>query len=260
MRALLITLVTLTASALQAGSFGSDCQEFAERSAVQSAKGVTRVVIIDRAGFLHVEGRAGATEIRATGHACAPIEELLVGIRLSASRSGSQVTIEAEVPKQGDSFFASAPRLDFTVTVPAGIAVDIADTSGELTIHDTGNTRVAVTSGNMNIRNVNGSLTVRATSGAIDIDGVTGDVHIPSYPSGAVKIARVGGSVTIDRHGSGSIEVHNVKRNLVITADGPGPVAVSDIGGDFTLGAKGGGSVDYKRVTGRVMVPRRYRR
>ncbi len=260
MRALIITLVTLTASALQAGSFGSDCQEFAERSAVQSAKGVTRVVIIGRAGFLHVEGRAGANEIRATGHACAAIEELLVGIGFSASRSGSQVTIEANVPKQDSSRFASAPRLDFTVMLPAGIAVDVADTSGELTIRDTGNTRVAVASDDMNIRNVNGSLTVRARSGAIDIDGVSGDVHVPSNPAGSVEIARVGGSVTIDQHGSGSIEVHNIKRNLVITADGPGPVAVSDIGGDFTLGSKASGSVDYKRVTGRVTVPRRYRR
>ncbi|HEX3070584.1 MAG TPA: hypothetical protein VHX14_18595, partial [Thermoanaerobaculia bacterium] len=236
-----------------------DCQEFAERSAVQSAKGVTRVVIIGRAGFLHVEGRAGA-EIRATGHACAAIEELLVGIRLSASRSGSQVTIEAHVPKQESSLFASAPRLDFTVTLPAGIAVDVADTSGDLIIRDTGKTRVAVALDDVNIRDVKGNVTVQARSGAIDIDGVSGDVRVPSNPSGAVRIARVGGSVTIDQHGSGSIEVRNVKRNLAITVDGPGAVAVSDIGGDFTLGSKGSGSVDYERVTGRVTVPVRYRR
>lgn len=260
MRTLILTLVTLTASALQAGSFGSDCQEFAERLAVQSAKGVTRVVIIGRAGFLHIEGRAGAIEIRATGHACAAIEELLVGIRLHASRSGSQVTIEANVPKQESSLFASAPRLDFTVTVPAGIAVDVADTEGELTIRDTGNTKVTVASDDVNIRDVKGNVIVRARSGAIDIDSVSGDVLVPSNPSGAVKIVRVGGSVTIDQHGSGSIEVRNVKRSVAITADGPGPIAVSDIGGDFTLGSKRSGSVDYKRVSGRVTVPRRYRR
>jgi hypothetical protein len=261
MRALIVTVVLLTATALRAGSFGGgDCQEFAYRSIVQSAKGVTRVVIIGRRGFLHVEGRAGATEIRADGKACAAIEHLLVGIVFSASRSGSQVTIEAHIPKEGDSFFASAPRLDFTVTVPAGIAVDVADTSGELTIRDTGNTNVAVANDEVNIRDVKGNVTVRARSGAIDIDGVRGGVHIPANPSGVIKIARVGGSVTIDDHGSGSIDVRNVKRNLVISVDGSGVVAVSDIGGDFTLGSKASGSVDYKRVTGRVTVPRRYRR
>jgi hypothetical protein len=261
MRGVIITLVALTATALQAGKFGGgDCQEFAYRSAVQSAKGVTRVVIVGRRGFLHVEGRAGATEIRAKGEACAAIEHLLVGIVFSASRSGSQVTIEAHVPKEGDSFFASAPRLDFTVIVPAGIPVSIADTEGELTIRNTGNTEVAVASDDVNIRDVKGDVTVRARSGSIAIDGVSGDVHIPSNPSGAIKIAHVAGSVTIDQHGSGAIEVRNIKRSLVITADGPGAVAVSDIGGDFKLGAKASGSVDYKRVTGRVMVPVRYRR
>jgi hypothetical protein len=161
MRALIITLAALTATALQAGSFGSDCQEFAERSAVQPAAGVTRVIIIGRAGFLHVEGRAGATEIRATGRACAVIEELLVGIRRKASRSGLQVTIEAFVPKQSDSRFASAPRLDFAVTLPAGMEVEVADASGDLTISNVGNARVAVTGSKLSIRNIAGNLTAR---------------------------------------------------------------------------------------------------
>lgn len=130
MRAFIAILSVLTATAASAGLFESDCQEFAERSAVQPSGGITRVVIIGRAGFLHVEGRAGATEVRATGRACAPIEELLVGIRLSATHDGSTVTIEAEVPKQGSSTFASSPKLDFTVTLPAGIEIDVVDTSG----------------------------------------------------------------------------------------------------------------------------------
>lgn len=261
MRALIVTLVALTATVLQAGSFGGgDCQEFAYRSAVQSAKGVTRVVIIGRRGFLHVEGRAWRfRNSRRRQSVCChrAFARRNRVLRIPLGLAGDDRGARAE---RGDSFFASAPRLDFTVTVPAGIAVYVADTEGELTIRDTGNTKVAVASDDVNIRNVKGDVTVRARSGAIDIDGVSGDVRVPSNPSGVVKIARVGGSVTIDQHGSGSIEVRNVKRNLAVTADGSGAVAVSDIGGDFTLGSKRSGSVDYKRVSGRVTVPVRYRR
>jgi len=240
MRALIFVFATLAATTVHADWFGSDCQEFAERSAVQPAAGVTRVVIIGRAGFLHIEGRNDVGEIRATGRACAPIEHLLVGIRLSATRSGSTVTVEAMVPKQDGGLFESSPKLDFTVTLPAGIEIDVADTSGELIISNVGNARVTDTSGSIDIRNVTGNLAVRDTSGSIDIADVSGNVHIPSDSSGSIQIMRVRGSVTIDDDGSGSVDV-------------------SDVGGDFTLRSKGSGSVDYRRIAGRVSIPRHRR-
>jgi hypothetical protein len=193
LRLFILTLVMLLG--------GGDCQEFAERSAAVPAAGVTRVVIFGRAGFLHIEGRSGAKEIRATGRACAAIEELLVGIRLSSSRAGSEVTINATVPDQEESFFAASPRLDFTVTLPRGMAVDVVDTTGELTIGDVANVRIAGKKG-------------------------------------------------------GAIKVRNVKRNVLIESAGLGDVSVSDVGGDFTLETRGRGSLDYKRVAGRVSLPR----
>jgi hypothetical protein len=196
MRALIVTLL-LTATAAHAGWFDSDCQELAERSAAEPAAGVTRVVIIGRAGFLHVEGRAGVREIRATGRACAPIEEFLVGVLLKASRAGSVVTIEAIVPKKESSTFASETKLDFTVTLPAGMPVDVADTSGDLTVSDVGNARVADSSGSMLIRHVRGNLTVRDTSGDIDVDDVSGDFTIEAKTSGRVDYKRVSGRVTV---------------------------------------------------------------
>jgi DUF4097 and DUF4098 domain-containing protein YvlB len=240
MRALVFAAATLLATTAQAGWFGSDCREQAERSAVQSAAGVTRVVIIGRAGFLHVEGRQGATEIRARGTACASTEELLVAILFKSTRSGSTVTIEAMVPNESESFFSSSPSLDMTVTVPAGMAVTVTDTSGELTIKNTGETDVDDRSGGLEIHHVTGNVTVRDTSGEIVIEDVSGNVHIPSDSSGSIAVRHVGGSVTIDEDGSGSIDV-------------------DDIGGDFTLGRKGSGSVNYERVRGRVSVPMKHR-
>ena len=159
----------------------SDCQEWADRSAVQPAHGVTRVVIIGRAGFLHVEGRAGATEIHATGRACAPIEHFLVGMLLKSSRSGSTVTIEATVPRGEQSLFASEAKLDFTVTVPAGMDVDVADTSGDLRISNVGNTRVADTTGDLVVSDIRGNFTLTSKrSGSVNYKRVSGRVSVPA--------------------------------------------------------------------------------
>jgi hypothetical protein len=258
MRALILTLSVLIATTAHAGWF-DDCREQASRTAVQSAAGVTRVVIIARAGFLHVEGRPGATEIRASGQACAANESQLAGIVLSGSRSGSEVRIEAIVPSDDRSFFSASPKLDFTVTLPAGIAVDIDDTSGEMTIKNVGNAKINDTSGGIDIRHVTGNLTIRDTSGGIEIEDVTGDVLIPYDTSGGVDIRGVGGSVTIEEKGSGSVEIHNVKRSVLIGKKGSGSIFVADVGGDFTVREKGSGSIDYERVAGRVSVPERHR-
>lgn len=197
MNTLLFALVTLASGWTQ-----SDCQEFAERSAVQPARGVTRVVIIGRAGFLHVEGRAGVNEIRATGRACAPIEEFLVGILLKSSRSGSTVTIEAICPRKDSSRFASETKLDFTVTLPAGIDVDVADTSGDLKISNVGNARVADTTGDIAINDVRGNVViVEDGSGSVAVSDIRGDFTIRSKSSGSVTYERVSGHVSIpDRY------------------------------------------------------------
>jgi hypothetical protein len=259
MRALILTLSAFIATTAHAGWFFDDCQAQAARTAVQPAAGVTRVVIIARAGFLHVEGHPGATEIRASGQACAASESQLSGIVLSGTRSGNEVRIEAVIPHENDSFFSSSPKLDFTVTLPAGIAVDIADTSGEMTISNVGNAKINDTSGGIDVRHVTGNLTVRDTSGGIDIEDVTGDVLIPSDTSGSIDIHGVGGSVTIDEDGSGSVEIRHVKRNVLIGTKGSGSVSVADVGGDFTVREKGSGSIDYERVSGRISVPDRHR-
>ena len=241
MRKLILAAAMLLASTAHASLF-DDCDHSASRVAALSSSGVTRVVIIGRAGYLHIDGRAGATEIRATGTACASDNDALADTTLTATRSGSEVRVEAHVPEWHGGFFGgSSPRLDFSVALPEGMPIVVDDTSGELTISRVGNTDVDDTSGGIEIRHVNGDLTVRDTSGSIVIEEVTGNVHIPHDSSGSIDIHHVGGSVTIDRDGSGSIDV-------------------VDVGGDFTVGSKGSGSIDYDRVRGKVSVPMRHNR
>jgi hypothetical protein len=263
MRKAILALAALAAaSSAQAGWF-DDCDAQASRNAAAGANGVTRVVIIGRAGYLHIEGRSGAMEVRASGTACASNDSQLRDTNLTATRNGSEIRIEAVVARGDDdgSWFGggTSPHLDFTVTLPEGIAVDVKDSSGELTISDVGDATVDDSSGSIDIRNVRGNLSVRDSSGEIDISEVSGDVRIPRDSSGSIDIKHVGGSVTIDDDSSGSIDIRDVKRNVTIGDDGSGSIYVSDVGGDFSVASKGSGSISHDGIRGRVNVPSRHR-
>lgn len=190
----------------------------ATRNTTTPASGVTRVTIIARAGSLTVNGHGGMSDIKATGRIEAPTDALLAKTKLVATRSGSEVTIEAQVPEE--TVLMSSTTMELEVNLPAGVAVVIKDSSGSITTKDTG------------------PLDVTDGSGSIDIDGVTGNVRISDD--------------------SGSIEVEKVTGSVVITDDGSGEVNVSDVRGDFTVMHKGSGHIEYARISGKVSVPKKH--
>ncbi|HEY2090371.1 MAG TPA: hypothetical protein VGJ81_00650 [Thermoanaerobaculia bacterium] len=249
------------AGAAHAGFFG-ECDHRAHRSAQLDMAGVTHVIVIAKAGTLRVEGRDGTRAIAASGEACSSEEELLHDITLTATRNGSTATVEAHVPSiDGWSFFGgNSAALDFTVTLPPNVSVDINDTSGAMTVVNVGTCSIDDTSGEIDVRRVHGSLMIRDTSGAIYVDDVAGDVHIPRDTSGEIEVRRVGGGVTIDEDTSGAVTIGNVKRSVSIGSKGSGSIYVTDVGGDFTVDHKGSGSIDYARVVGHVSIPTRHNR
>ena len=232
------TAVLAVTLVLIAGAAPADsCRYSAPRRLTTPAAGVTRIVIIGRAGSLRVNGAAGAAQIAATGTACASDSDFLKELRLDARRNGSEIVIEAVIPERVSIFNWTEASIDFEVTVPANVPIKVRDGSGELTIRNVGALDVVDGSGGIEIRGVNGTLEVRDGSGGITINDVNGDVEV------------------VD--GSGGIEIHNVQRNVRIAVDGSGGIEVSSIRGDFTVARDGSGGVDYERVSGRVSIPRR---
>jgi len=236
MRTAIFLAVSLAATASYA-SWG-DCSNSAPRSAALPLAGATRIVVVGRAGSLKVSGRAGATEVRATGTACASNRRELADIQLRATRSGGEIRIEAEVPEVSGLFWGER-KLDFEVSLPSTVPVKVVDGSGELTIENTAALDVDDGSGGLTIRHVNGNLSVTDGSGSMEIFDVTGNVRI--------------------HDGSGGIEVHKVTGSVILN-DGSGSVDVTDVGGDFIVETKGSGHVSYERIRGKVDVPRRSRR
>ena len=277
-RAALATAMILAAGSVYAGGlFEDDCRYTSPRNLSAPAAGVTKVVIHADSGSLKVDGRPGATEIASTGTACTSDDDFLDRMTLTQRRSGSTLYIEANIPDKTVMFGFFQARLDFAVTMPAGLEVSIDDDSGWIKVANTGPLTIDDDSGSIEVRNVRGSVKIDDDSGEIEIQAVIGNVSISDDSgeidlkdingsveieddSGAISVARVEGSLHIRNDDSGSISVANVKRDVKIDEDGSGSIEVADIGGNFTVGSKGSGGIDYERVSGRVSIPERFRR
>lgn len=265
----------VTVPALAGGLFDEDdCKYTAKRNVATPASGITKVVIHGESGSLDVNGTPGVTQIVADGTACTSESDFLPRMTLSLRKAGSVLHVDANIPEKTVVFGFFSARLDFAVTLPAGLPVEIDDGSGWLKVSNTGATDIDDGSGSIEVRNVRGALVIHDGSGSIDVDTVTGNVEIEDNSgeltvrnvtgsveiedgSGAISVARIDGSLHVRDDGSGSITVQNVRRDVTIDEDGSGGIEVADIGGNFTVGRDGSGGIDYERVAGKVSVPSR---
>lgn len=210
----------------------------APRNATVNAAGATSVRIDARAGLLRVTGRTDLTEVRVRGTARASSRDLLDDIKVEAVRTGNQIEIRALVPESRDRDWNDRAGLDLVIEVPATLALDVDDTSGDLTVESVAaKIRIEDGSGNIRVRDV-GDLWIRDSSGGIDVRGVKGSVDVDDDSSGEIEVYDVTGSVRVGRDSSGSIDV-------------------SRVGGDFIVERDGSGSIDYGDVKGKIDIPRK---
>ena len=250
---LVLAASLLAAAPLSADRFG-DCSHSAPRRVSAPAAGVTRVVVIGKAGSLKVSGRQGAADIVANGTACSSDAGDLPRIVLESKRSGSDLRIEAVIP-EGMFFSLASARLDFEVVVPSNLPLVVTDGSGSVLVENVAAASITDGSGEIEVRGVAGNVTVTDGSGSLSVDNVGGEVRITDG-SGSIDIRRTG-AVVIEADGSGSIDIATIARSVTIEDDGSGSVQVADVRGDFSLLEKGSGTVDYDRIGGRVRVNKR---
>ena len=245
---LVAILVTALAAAPQ------ECEHEAPYSGRFSAEGLRVLMVEAEAGSLRIEGRPGVREVTVSGTACASSRDLLEEVVFRATAEGGRGEVSTDTPDRlRDREYA---RLDLEIIVPAGMALDIVDGSGEIEILNVGATRIDDGSGELSVRNVQGDLTIEDGSGEIDIQNVSGNVRI-SDGSGEIEIDEVQGSVDIE-DGSGSIDVVGVRLSVEVD-DGSGSIRVRDIRGDFRVLDDTSGDIDHTEVRGVVDVPRHRR-
>ncbi len=147
-------------------------------------------------------------------------------------------------------YSGNSPRIDMKVSVPAGLNIELDDSSGDIIIRGmTANIDIEDGSGNLDIegghhiyiddgsgnitlKSSTGNLSVEDGSGELVISNVNGNVSIEDG-SGGISIDDITGVVTID-DGSGDIDVTHAG-GLIITDDGSGSVRSKHIKGDVQL-------------------------
>lgn len=254
-------MIALAALAVATGAAAQDrepCRFGAERSANIEASAGDRLALVARAGALRVEGRPGLSRVQVRGRACASSEDLLEKLRLETGRSGGVVRVEVPEFDTGWNWGRDTyARLDLVLEVPAGMAAEVHDGSGEAILRGLGRLRVEDGSGELTIEDIGGDVAVDDGSGELRIRGVRGDLTIEDG-SGEITIADVTGSVSIE-DGSGGVEIAGVG-GAVRVDDGSGSITVEDVKGDFTVTDDGSGSIRHSGVRGRVQIPDRERR
>jgi hypothetical protein len=233
-----------------------ECRYEAERTVQMDASAARRLLLDAGSGDLKVVGVDGLKEVRAAGHACASDEDYLEDLQVTLEDHAGRLALQTHYPDhrgigwRGNDY----ARIDLTVEVPKGMAVDLNDSSGDLEVSGTGALNIEDSSGSIRVRDVGGPVNIDDSSGEIDVSGVEGDVNVEDG-SGGISIRDVQGSVRLD-DGSGGIDVAGVGRNVTVADDGSGSIEVRDVKGDFTVRSDGSGGILYSGVQGTVSIPR----
>jgi len=232
-----VVLFVSGALALAVPAQADDCPHQARREERLDAAGVRTVRVVAKAGSLRIDGQTGADAIVIHGIACAGREATLDDIRIRTRRSGSEATVEAEIPDTFNWLGGGDARLDLVLEVPPGVVVDVEDGSGSMHIRDVA------------------AATVNDGSGEMVLEAIAGEVRITDG-SGSIEV-RDAGSVVIEEDGSGGIAISGVRGNVTVRDDGSGSIAVRDVAGDFTVQDDGSGGITHAAVRGRVKIPSR---
>ena len=257
-----------------------DCRFRADRSLDVDAKGLSVFKLDTGAGELVVEGVVGLAKIEVRGKACASEDKVLAEIQLVEQREGATATVGTRIPdeKTGWTLFESHyAYMDVRVRMPAGLKLDLRDSSGDLEVSGltngldlkdssgdillrdlAGNVNVTDTSGDIEARGISGDFTVISdSSGDINVDDVKGSAIVQEDSSGDISLRHVGGDARVDRDSSGDITFVDIGRDAVVGVDGSGDISADGVKGNFTVGSKSSSSGEIRQhgVVGQVTLP-----
>jgi DUF4097 and DUF4098 domain-containing protein YvlB len=265
----------VTAGLGAAPALADDCEFRADRNAAVDAAGVVKIVIRAGAGDLKVHGTEGR-RIDARGEACAGKQTLLDQAQVNVRREGNVVYVETQLPQDNDGWNWGKNEyayIDLGVTLPANIAVEATDSSGDASFEDlkslslqdssgdltlariAGAVDVTDSSGDLEIDNA-GSVRVNDSSGDLDIDDVKADVVVENDSSGDIRVTKVDGSVIIEQDSSGGIRVEDVRGSVTVNNDSSGDIYAGRVKGDFTVKNDSSGSIGHTAIGGKISVPR----
>lgn len=264
--------------AFAGAAFADECAFQAKRDLDLPAAGVKQLKLQTQAGDLRITGVAGMTSVEFHGKACASTQDQLDKLQLQHRAGADRLDVSTTAPdEQHFSLFGSSyAYIDLEVRMPQALALELADSSGDVEVVDAGAIDLTDSSGDIKIRDPRGDVRVRDTSGDIDIeeaqsavtiasdssgdieiDGARRDVIVEDDSSGDVEIDKVGGNVRVGRDSSGDIKIRHVAGSAEVGSDSSGMIYADDIKGDFRVANKSGGrsAIEYTDIGGKVSIP-----
>jgi Putative adhesin len=170
---------------------------------------VTRIVMAGGSGDVIVKtAPVGETQIRRIVH--------------RSSDPGESYRLDGDV-LHIDTDCGRSCSVSYEITAPAGVVVQGALTSGDLSLTGIDSADVTLTSGNVTVRDAAGAVRVKSTSGDVDVLGAKGATVESS--SGNVRAMNVGGAVTV-KATSGDVDVKLTVAAPVTARTGSGNVDV----------------------------------
>ena len=140
-------------------------------------------------------------------------DEEVKGIKYTIEQTGGTITLKYELPKSMN-FSNNINTVDFVVTVPNEVTVDVTGNMGEVSVASTkGNIDIKNDFGEVTVENIEGAVSASSNSGAIAAKSIKAgneDVYLQA-DFGAITLENVsGGNITLDSN-SGKIKLSEVR-------------------------------------------------
>ena len=252
-----LVVITLVLSApLQAW----DCKYSRTIEDTLDVTGSEMIDIAAVAGELNIVGESGRTDITIRGKVCVSDEDWLDEVSINTT-AGKTPRIAVKVPEAGGWSFSGNQyaSVDLELVVPADIALNVQDSSGDLEIENVASVTLKDSSGDIEIQDVNGSVEIKDSSGSIQVRDIAGDLVIPSDSSGSIRGSDIKGSVLVENDSSGDMRFSHIGQNVTVENDSSGDIEVNAVAGDFTVMRDGSGSIESSDVEGEVDIPKHKR-
>jgi DUF4097 and DUF4098 domain-containing protein YvlB len=254
-------VATVASGGVQAAEWASDCKFEKTIELTLNLSGSEELSIAAKAGDLEVTGNADLSEARIVGKVCASNEEWLDETRV-LTEGGRKASITVETPAMEDGWTLFNSRyvyVDLEIIVPTAdvmdLALDIQDSSGDVTVRGTGPVNLRDSSGDITLEDVSGGVMLKDSSGDIDLRRVVGDVTVRQDSSGDIYGRDIRGSVLIEQDSSGDVRFEDVQGDYVVERDSSGDIEAKTVSGAFRVLSDGSGDVSYSDVSGEVEVP-----
>ena len=255
MHTMLRVLICLTLSVgwLDAAAAGPNpCKFSADRQLSLDGAGLEEIEIVGRGGDLEIRPSSTAG-VDALGQACASSAGMLERTQIRGAREGATARVFVQVPDEPGELNSGYATLDLSVKVPAGVAVRITDTSGDIDVEGVRVAQITDSSGDIEVRETTGDLEINDSSGDLKLTGV----------GGALTLTDSSGDITVDtakslhvlRDSAGDIRAVGVKGDVVIDNDSSGDIYVDDIDGNVEVVSDSTGERSIENVRGSVRQP-----